>query len=170
MSLTRKNPEHAPLDSADARTLVLAALVLDDALLDRYVLHQETYLATAEEALRRGHTHAAALVEAHEKAASASGLTPREEGALAAAVRTFCTARLAVALLDRKLGRVQGETSGATVGAPTLAELQSERARLDAMVPLRQRFGADAVALLRAREPTLMPLHERTTRLLSRGG
>jgi hypothetical protein len=166
VSLTRNKPDYAPLDAADARTLALAAGTLDDAMLDRYVRHQEVYLAAAEDALHKGQPYATALTEAHRLAEQASGLTPRNEGALMAAVRAFCTVRHAVALLDRKLARLEAQ------GAPESerAEVRSERARLDAMVPLEQRYGAEALARLKARETTLMGLHERTTRLLSRGG
>jgi hypothetical protein len=166
--LTRSTPDYAPMDASDARTLSLAALLLDDALLNRYVHHQEVFLAGAEAALRESRSHAEALAQAHQLAARASGLTPREEGAVAAAVRLFCTTRHAIRLLDRKLERLNSQPGGAPESE--VADARTERARLDAMVPLRQRYGAEGVACLMAREARLCSLHERTTHLLSRGG
>jgi hypothetical protein len=166
--LLRDKPDYAPMDAADARTLALAAGLLDESLLERWVKHQQVFLGIAEGALGAGKPSDAALAEAHVQAGRASGLSVKEEGTLSAAVRAFSTSRLAVRLLDRKLERVR--QAGGPEAAALEADLLRERARLETLTPLVQRLGAEAVALLQRREGDLLPLHERATRLLSQGG
>jgi hypothetical protein len=151
------------LDAADDRTLRMAAMPVDEPLLDALVRYQEAYLTHAEagqgtEALGRAHTEALA----------ASGLDSRTAEQGTALLRAFSGRRWAAQKFQDKLRQLEGATG------PQVEELR-KRVREEltnqerATEALARRYGDSTLALLRAREAVLVGLHTRMTRLLSRG-
>ncbi|MBU8894736.1 hypothetical protein DRW03_09440 [Corallococcus sp. H22C18031201] len=151
------------LSAADDRTLRMAALPLDEAMLDALIRFQETFLAHVG-AL----TSAEAMAAAHAEAVRISGLAPQVVESGTALLRAFCGRRWAVAQLQARLARW---ATLDTPDAPELrARLQQEVAKQErATDALARRYGDTTLALLRQREAPLLDLHSRLTRLLSRG-
>ncbi|NMO16392.1 hypothetical protein HPC49_50160 [Pyxidicoccus fallax] len=151
------------LDAADDRTLRMAYLPVDGALLDSLVRYLRTYVSHAEAG--KG---TEALVRAHSEALTASGLDSKKAEQGTAILRAFSGRRWAAQKLQDKLRQIEGQT-GATV-EELREKLREELTKQEtATEALARRYGADTLALLRSREPELLDLHTRLTRLLSRG-
>lgn len=157
------------LVAADDRTLRMAAIPVDGALLDALVRFQETFLSHAE--VDRGHE---ALARAHQDALRASGLKAQVAEAGIALLRAFSGRRWAARKLQTKLEELEARSGPGAEGAEKAEELKDRiREELDkqerATDDLGRRYGAGTVALLRKREPELVALHSRMTRVLSQG-
>ncbi|MCP3142246.1 hypothetical protein [Pyxidicoccus xibeiensis] len=151
------------MDAADDRTLRMAFPAVDGPLLDALVRYQQAYLSHAEAGQGTD-----ALSRAHTEALVASGLDSKTAEQGGAMLRAFSGRRHTAWRLQDKLRQLEGDTG------PRADELRTRiREELTkqerATEALARRYGADALALLRSREPELLDLHTRLTRLLSRG-
>ena len=151
------------LGAADDRTLRMAALPLDGPMLDGLVRYQETWLSHAE-----GGQGSEALAKAHTEALAASGLPQKTVERGIAMLRAFSGRRSALRKFQDKLRQLEGRSG------PEVDELRTRineelRKQERATEDLARRYGAEPLALLRAREDVLVDLHTRVTRLLSRG-
>lgn len=159
-----RNSEHSTnLEAADDRTLRMAYLPVDGPLLDALVRYQRTYLSHADAG-----QGAEALVRAHTEALAASGLDSKTAEQGTAMLRAFSGRRWAAQKLQDKLRQVEGQPGpqAEELRSRIREELTKQEAATEA---LARRYGADTLALLRSREPELLDLHTRLTRLLSRG-
>ena len=159
----RNTERSSNMDAADDRTLRMAALPVDGRLLDALVLYQRTYLSHAEAGQGTD-----TLDRAHTEALKASGLDSKTAEQGSAMLRAFSGRRWSAQKFQDKLRQVEGRTG------PEAEELRTRiREELTkqerATEALGRRYGPDTLALLRAREPELVDLHTRLTRLLSRG-
>ncbi|MBJ6762144.1 hypothetical protein JGU66_15330 [Myxococcaceae bacterium JPH2] len=160
-----RNRESSGTDllAADDRTLRMAALPMDEAMLEALIRFQETFLENVGLL-----SDAEAMARAHTEGVRVSGLTPQVVESGMALLRAFCGRRWSVAQLRERLARMQ---SLDTPDAPELrARLQQEVAKQEhATDNLARRYGETPMALLRQREAQLLALHIRLTQLLSRG-
>ncbi|MFP2903709.1 hypothetical protein ACLESD_01265 [Pyxidicoccus sp. 3LFB2] len=151
------------MDAADDRTLRMAAMPVDGALLDTLVRYQQTWLSHAEAG-----QGAEALGTAHTEALKASGLDSQTAEQGTAMLRAFSGRRWSARKFEDKLRELEG-TSGPDA-EELRARIRTELTKQErATEALARRYGPDTLALLRAREPELLELHTRMTRLLSRG-
>jgi hypothetical protein len=150
------------VQAADDRTLRLAAYPLTEQELAALIRYQETFLAVAESG-----AGSEVFARAHAEALKASGLPdtkPVEMGS--ALLRNFAGQRWAVSKLRDKLKQLE------SLGSETdelRGRIQDELRRLDRTDTLVRRYGEETVALLLKHEETLLGLHTRMTRVLSRG-
>ncbi|MFP2896882.1 hypothetical protein [Corallococcus sp. 4LFB] len=158
------NVETGPdFDAADDRTLRMASRPVDKALLDALVRYQETFLA---------HVEAEASPEAMARAATAaleaSGLDVKAAEWGSAVLRAFGGRRWTLQRLRSKLTELEPRSGPEVdeVKKRVRDELVKQERETDA---LGRRYGAETVALLREREPELLALHTRLTKVLSRG-
>jgi hypothetical protein len=126
----------------DLKTLRLATLQLSFERLEAFVVYQRTLLAQLTEAGTSEWNGAYAF--AHGKALAASKLDLIDLGKLKAMVGAFCGRRSALNEVRERL-----EKKGA------VAELR----RLEDLSPFFDRYGAEAVELMLAREKELVQLH-----------
>jgi hypothetical protein len=159
----RNTERSSNMEAADDRTLRMAYLPVDGPLLDSLVRYQRAYLSHAEAGQGTD-----ALGAAHTEALKASGLDARTAEQGTAMLRAFSGRRWAARKFQDKLRQVEGQTGPKAEELRTriLEELTKQERATEA---LGRRYGADTLALLRAREPELLELHTRMTRLLSRG-
>jgi hypothetical protein len=151
------------LDAADDRTLRMAYVPVDTALLDALVRYQQTWLSHAE-----GGQGSDALGRAHTEALAASGLDSQKAEQGNAMLRAFSGRRYAARRLEDKLRQAEGASGPEAEALRT--RLREELTKQEvATEALGRRYGADTLALLRSREAELLELHNRMTRLLSRG-
>ncbi|WP_338866318.1 hypothetical protein [Myxococcus stipitatus] len=156
-------PRGSNLSAADDRTLRMASLVLDRALLDALMSYQRAFLADAEAG-----TGAIDVAQAHTRALEASKLEPLTAERGIALLRAFGGRRWTVRKLQDKLRQLEGASDArAEELRPRIrGELASQERETDA---LGRRYGDTTVALLREHEDVLVDLHTRMTHLLSRG-
>jgi hypothetical protein len=146
------------LQAADDKTLRLASHPLTEQELATLIRYQETFLAVAEAV-----SGPQALARAHSEALKASGLSDPKQVELGnALLRAFCGQRWAV----NKLKQLEPRGPEADELRDRIRE---ELARLERMDSLTRRYGEDTIALLHRHEETLLELHTRMTRVLSRG-
>jgi hypothetical protein len=154
------------MNDADLRTIKLAAPAVTDEALTRFLKYQRALLdqgvaqanATGWEG-RMAFAHAAALRE--------SGMGASELGPLSAVCADFCAKRWAARELAGRREEAERHVAQAKrkgVAVPerefeVLEAIEKERPRLEDLRPLEQRYGAEAVALLKAREDELLELH-----------
>ncbi len=150
------------LDAADDRTLRMAYVPVDAPLLDALVRYQQTWLSHAEAGQGTD-----ALGRAYTEALAASGLDSQKAEQGAAMLRAFSGRRYAARRLEDKLRQLEGATGPGEELRTRLREELTKQER--ATEALGRRYGADTLALLRTREAELLELHNRMTRLLSRG-
>lgn len=144
-----------PMDASDARTLALATPPLTAALLDQWLNGQRAYLAALEEETDAG---ASRLSAAHGRALVASELDGKVFSQVETVVRSFCGVLTTAQTLDRKLSQLED--------AAERARITTERDRLLALAPLRQRHGDEVVETLRGASVELLDLHARLHRAL----
>jgi hypothetical protein len=146
---------------ADDRTLRLAAHPFTEQELAGLIRYQEAFLAVAE--TTPGHE---ALARAHAEGIKASGLAPKHVELGQALLRAFCGQRWSAGRLRDKLKQLESR-------GPDTDELRGrirgELARLEQTDAFVRRYGEEPIALLQKHEETLLGLHTRMTRLLSRG-
>ncbi len=150
-----------PMGASDARTLALATPPITGPLLDQWITGQRAFLAVLEEA---GPAGADRLAAAHGRALAASGLDAQVFAQVESVVRNFCGILTTAQVLDRKVAQLEGSVDE----ADERARIASERDRLLALTPLRQRHGDEAVETLRAASSELMDLHARLHRAMPR--
>lgn len=150
------------LDSADARTLRLAAPSLSPEGLEALVRYQEAFLAHVE-GPRGG---VGALAAAHEQGVSASGLDVKAVELGNALLRAYCGQRWTARRVRERLGELERQPDEAS--AEKARRAREELHRLEDLEPLARRYGQEAVDLLDAHEDRLVALHTRMQRALTR--
>jgi hypothetical protein len=157
------NESAAPgIQAADDRTLRLAAHPLTEQELDALIHYEEAFLAVAEST--PGHE---VLAKAHTEALKVSGLNDAkyvEQGL--ALLRSFSGQRWAVSKLKAKLKELEPQGPKAD---ELRGRIRDELARLERTDAFVRRYGEEPIALLQKHEETLVLLHTRMTRVLSRG-
>jgi hypothetical protein len=150
------------IEAADDRTLRLAAYPLTEQELSALIRYQETFLAIAEPT-----PGSEALARAHSEAMKASGLSDARLVEMGnALLRSFCGQRWAASKLRDKLKQLEPKGPEAD---ELRGRIQEELVRLERTDNLVRRYGEETIALLLKHEETLLGLHTRMTRVLSRG-
>jgi hypothetical protein len=145
----------AQLESADSRTLRLAAHPLTPEELEALVRYQEAFLAHAEQP-SVGHE---ALATAHQRGLEASGMQDVRVVELGLSmVRAFCGQRWTARKVASRVGELEGERA---------SKARDELRRLEDLEPLARRYGQGAIDLLRQHEERLLALHTRMQKVLS---
>jgi hypothetical protein len=150
------------MEAADDRTLRLASHPLTEQELAALIRYQESFLAVAEPT-----PGPELLAKAHEEALKASGLSDSkhvEKGL--ALLRSFCGQRWAVRKLKDKLKQLESRGPEAD---ELRGRIRDELVRLERTDPFVRRYGEEPIALLQKHQETLVSLHTRMTRVLSRG-
>lgn len=145
----------AQFESADARTLRLAAHPLTPEELEALVRYQEAFLAHAEQP-SLGHE---ALSTAHQRGLEASGMKDLrvvEQGL--SLLRAYCGQRWTARRIASRLVELEGEKA---------SKARDELRRLEDLEPLARRYGQEATELLRQHEDRLLALHTRMQKVLS---
>jgi hypothetical protein len=150
------------IQAADDKTLRLASHPLTEQELHGLIRYQEAFLVVAEST--PGHE---VLAKAHTEAMKASGLSDAKhvERGLAL-LRSFCGQRWAVSKLKDKLKQLEPRGPEAD---ELRGRIRDELARLERTDAFIRRYGEEPIALLQKHEETLVSLHTRMTRVLSRG-
>lgn len=156
---------------ADLKTLRLASIALTPALLEEYVRYQRGVIA--ELAAPGAGEWSGRLAFAHGKAVASTTLDALTLSRVKALVVEFCGKRSAALTVREKVAeaeRVLAEAGAMARPAPPKESALVERARreLPALEDLRDfeaRYGAEARALLAAREAELVALHRELARL-----
>lgn len=142
----------------DLKTLRLASLQLDAKRLDAFVRYEKTLLDELRSAAG-AEDWSGRYAFAHGKALTASGLDLVELGKLKSLVADFSGRRSNVAQLKARLA------SGAPAKHPAVLDrARAELPRLEDLSAFEARYGAEAVALLMAREAELVELHRELAR------
>ena len=139
-------------EGGDLRTLSVAGLRSDEALLEKLLRYQRSLA----DRLGVGWT-AEAMARAHHDALADAGLTAEQVERPLAVLRRFAGNRETAARLRAAEGTASGEA---------LDDLRTRLATLDAQ--LRARDDPETVDRLLAREPELLELHRRTRDALGR--
>ena len=150
------------MEAADDKTLRLASHPLTEQELATLIRYQEAFLAVAEST-----SGSDALAKAHTEAMKASGLSDSkyvEKGL--ALLRAFCGQRWAVSKLKDKLKQLEPRGPEAD---ELRGRIRDELARLERTDAFVRRYGEEPITLLQKHEETLVSLHTRMTRVLSRG-
>ncbi len=150
------------MDAADDKTLRLASHPITEQELAALIRYQETFLAVAEPT-----PGSDVLAKAHAEAMKTSGLSDSkhvEKGL--ALLRSFCGQRWAVRKLKDKLTQLESRGPEAD---ELRGRIRDELVRLERTDPFVRRYGEGPIALLQKHEETLVSLHTRMTRVLSRG-
>ncbi len=150
------------MGAADDKTLRLASHPITEQELASLIRYQETFLAVAEPT-----PGPEMLAKAHTEAMEASGLKDSkhvEKGL--ALLRSFCGQRWAVRKLKDKLKQLKSRGPEAD---ELRGRIRDELVRLERTDPFVRRYGEEPIALLQKHEETLVSLHTRMTRVLSRG-
>lgn len=134
---------------SDLKTLRLASIALTADLIERYQAYQRALLAGL--AASANDDWSGRYAFAHGRALAGCGLDSHALGKVKAAVGDFCGRRSALRAVRERLEAGQALREGA---GESLARLE----RLD---DLEARYGAEAIALLVAREDELLALHRR---------
>ena len=143
----------------DLKTLRMASIALNGALLDQFVVYQRTLLtelARSQEAEWSGR-----YAFAHGHALAASKLDLVELGKVKALVGEFCGRRSALKAVSERVAQVSPSDAK---GRKVLERAEKELPRLKGLSDLEARYGKDAVALLSAREDELVSLHRALVR------
>lgn len=149
------------MDAADDRTLRLASQPLTEQQLAGLIRYQESYLAAAEP-----DSSTAGLAKAHDEGLKASGLELKHVELGLALLRAYCGQRWSVSKLKDKLKQLESQGPSAD---ELRGRIQGELARLERTEAFVRRYGEGPIALLQKHEETLLGLHTRMTRVLSRG-
>jgi hypothetical protein len=149
------------IQAADDRTLRLASHPFTEQELAALIRYQEAFLAIAETG-----PSTEALAQAHEEAIKASGLQPKQVELGQALLRAYCGQRWAVRKLQDKLKQLESQGPEKD---EMRARIWSELVRMERTEAFVRRYGEGPIALLQKHEETLLGLHTRMTRVLSRG-
>ncbi len=145
----------AQFESADARTLRLAAHPLTPEELESLVRYQEAFLTHGEQP-SLGHE---ALSTSHQRGLEASGMKDVrvvEQGL--SLLRAYCGQRWTARKIASRLPELDEEKA---------SKARDELRRLEDMEPLARRYGQEVIDLLRQNEDRLLALHIRMQKLLS---
>ena len=147
----------------DLKTLKLASLQLDARRLEAFITYEKTLLHELDRSDLPDWSGRYAF--AHGKALTASGLDLVELGKLKSLVGDFSGRRSNVAQIKARLaaGPAQGKP------ASSLDRARAELPRLEDLSGFQERYGADAVGLLLAREAELVELHRELARREGQG-
>lgn len=137
----------------DIRTLRLASLQLTTERLAAFVVYQRTLLAELKSAPATEWSGRYAFAHAHALAASKLDLV--ELGKLKSMVGDFCGRRSAAQQVKERLATIGDSPQDAAIAA----RAQKNLPKLDDLSQFSDRFGAEALALLQAREAELLELH-----------
>ena len=151
------------IGAADSRTLRLAAHALTQDDLHGLIRYQEAFLVHLEQAPSEPH----ALTTAHQLGLKSSGLEVKVVELGNSMLRAYCGQRWTARRLRTRLAELERQPDG--ISAEKAGKARDELRRIEDLEPLARRYGAETLALLRAREDVLVDLHTRVTRLLSRG-
>lgn len=149
------------MEAADDRTLRLASHPLTEQELAGLIRYQEAYLAAAEP-----NPSTEGLAKAHAEGLKASGLALKHVELGLALLRAYCGQRWAVNKLKDKLKQLESQGAAAD---ELRGRIRDELARLERTDAFVRRYGEGPIALLQKHEETLLGLHTRMTRVLSRG-
>ena len=163
------------VESADLKTLRMAAPGLDGAALGRYLAYQRASVELLEQAAVRSPE---LLAEAHARALAASGATLDEVGRLGALCSDYAGRRGVELTLEAKRAGLAARLSSLRAGGghPSARELELEQRLADglrspgALERLAARHGEAAVSVVRAREEEVLGLHRRQLRVHLHGG
>lgn len=140
----------------DLKTLRLASLQLSAERLEAFVTYQRTLLQELGRAPAPDWSGRYAF--AHGKALAACQLDLVELGKLKALVADYCGKRSAALLVKERVA--QAEQGGTPKDAQLLERARKQLPKLDDLSGFSDRYGADALALLQAREAELLELHK----------
>jgi len=160
---------------SDVRTLRLASIALTEPLVERFVTYQRVLLTgLAQPGIG---DWAGRFAFAHGRAFTESGLDALELQQVRGVVAEFCGRRSAWLRLKQRLTELEGELhhGGQAGDRPDKVQAKLERARrelprLEDFKDFEDRYGAEALALLRGRELELVNLHQELVRLEGSGG
>ena len=152
------------LDAADDRTLRLSVPSLTAENLDKLIDFQRRLVGE----LRAHPIDDKAFSAAHQRAASAVGLSQKTLNELEAVARSFCGDRVALRTMEQRLEEAKGKAQKTPADLRALEKLPKEIAAKRSTSTLGRRYREDVVALLETRQDTLMALHEELTALLRR--
>ena len=157
---------------SDVRTLRLASIALTRDLVDRFVTYQRMLLAELIET--RGDDWAGRFAFAHTRALTASGLDAHDQNKVRTVVTEFCGRRSNWLKVKQKVAESERElASGKGPAGKTEAVLKSAKAHLPALEDFSdfiERYGTEALTLLRERELELVTLHQDVVRVEAEGG
>lgn len=154
-------PANVGMDAADDRTLRLASHPFTEQELGGLIRYQEAFLAAAEP-----DSSSEGLAKAHAEGLKASGMQLKHVELGLALLRAYCGQRWAVSKLKDKLKQLEAQGPAAD---ELRGRIRSELARMERTEAFVRRYGEGPVALLQKHEETLLGLHTRMTRVLSRG-
>jgi hypothetical protein len=147
----------------DLRTLRLASISLTRDLLERFVAYQRGLLEALAASTEREWSGRYAFAHGH--ALAAARLDVVELGKVKALVADFCGRRSA---LEAVRARVRQVDVADARGRQLIVRAERELPRLADLSDLEARYGAEAIALLTAREDELLALHRQL--VLAEGG
>jgi hypothetical protein len=152
----------AQFESADSRTLRLAAHPFTAEELEALVRYQEAFLAHAEQP-SVGHE---TLSAAHQLGLQASGMEDTKVVELGLSLlRAFCGQRWTARRLGARLDELEADPSA----SEKVRKARDELRRLEDLDPLARRYGQEAIDLLRQHEDRLLALHTRMQKALTGG-
>ncbi len=137
----------------DLKTLRLASLQLSPERLEGFITYQRTLLTELARAPATEWSGRYAF--AHGRALAACQLDLQELGKLKAMVGDFCGRRSAAQQVKERLTSISDSPKDTQIAARAEKSLH----KLDDMAQFAARHGAEALALLEAREPELLLLH-----------
>jgi len=144
----------------DLKTLRLASIALDPGLLDQFVTYQRTLLVELGRSTETEWSGRYAF--AHSRALAASRMDLLAMGKVKAMVSEFCGRRSALRQVTERLAQTDASQPK---GRAIRERAEQELPRLRDLGDLQARYGADAVALLTAREDELLGLHRELARV-----
>ena len=137
----------------DLKTLRLASLQLSPERLEGFITYQRTLLTELARAPASEWNGRYAF--AHGRALAACQLDLQELGKLKSMVGDFCGRRSAAQQVKDRLTTIGDSPKDAQIAARAQKSLH----KIDDMALFAERYGAEALALVRAREPELLLLH-----------
>ena len=140
-------------NAADLKTLKLARPEVTREALAGLIAYQRAQLDT----------HQRGLLVDHARALAAAGIERGRLEVLQALVRDFCGRRWIVRRLEARRAELLARKAQGPLtpkDAEKLASAEKERARVNDLAPLEERYGKAAIDLLREREDELLALHE----------
>lgn len=169
MKLVDPNAQRAAaVSEADLKTLKLSTPQVTAQGLDRYLSFQRAYVEYLEKTDGRG---TETLAKAHEAAAQHSGAHIDEISRMGALCTDYAGRRLVelTILARREKVKASIEAARAAGGKASERDLEVEQRIAEQLAAgavldqLERRYGADAIAVLSAREGDLLELHRRQT-------
>ncbi len=142
----------------DIKTLRLASLQLSPERLEGFITYQRTLLTELARAPTTDWSGRYAF--AHGRALAACQLDLHELGKIKAMVGDFCGRRSAVLQVKERLTTISDTPKDVQIAERAKKSLP----KIENLAPIADRYGADALTLLQAREPELLQLHRELAR------